>query len=279
MENLKGKQILIGKEPGNGRLQIAVIGYPNPMVLETTNCVPNCVSRCRINERIAHAQLNVEPSGALILRNMKPQNVTYVNGTEINFKRVRSSDIAELGYDHYPVRIDMILNAAETIVNKTQRNNAAGSFQKPSGTFETKNGDADKSKKRFGISHLEKVWNQYEEDMDRIVREQQKNAKRRMIPLMLGIVFTIVSAILADCVSVEALYITIPTSIITLLAYILIFNKKDTSYEDRKAVNEKLFDNYVCPNPECRKFLGNMSYRMIRRQYSMHCPYCKCEYY
>ncbi|MDE6295033.1 MAG: FHA domain-containing protein [Muribaculaceae bacterium] len=278
MENLKGKQILIGKEIKNGRLQIAVVGYPSPLALGTMNCVPNSVSRCRINEQIAHARLNVEQSGALILRNLKPQNVTFVNGSEIISKRVNPSDNIELGADHFSVSIEMILKAAETIVSRTQNNNSTGSFQNQYHAAENKSRNSSQTKK-FGISHLEKVWNQYEEEMDRIVREQQKNAKRRMIPLMLGIVFTLVSAILAECVSLEALYITIPTSIITLLAYILIFNKKDTSYEDRKAINEKLFDNYVCPNPECRKFLGNMSYRMIRRQYSMHCPYCKCEYY
>ena len=54
--------------------------------------------------------------------------------------------------------------------------------------------------------------------------------------------------------------------------------KNDDASDVLERLNEDFQDRYVCPNPDCNKFLGNLSYRLLKRQYSMHCPYCKCEY-
>lgn len=60
--------------------------------------------------------------------------------------------------------------------------------------------------------------------------------------------------------------------------YSFIGLKNDNTAEVLEQIGETFQDEYVCPNPDCNKFLGNISYRLLKKQYSMHCPYCKSEY-
>ena len=99
-----------------------------------------------------------------------------------------------------------------------------------------------------------------------------------MLPIMVGSLSGVASPILATLVAVNTLYITVPVAAISFGLYFLNYKKKDTSYEERKAATEKFTDEYVCPNPECNKFLGNLSYKLLKKQYSMQCPYCKSEF-
>ena len=94
MDRLKGKTILIGKEPGQGRLLVSVSGKT---AVGASNSVPNSVSRCKVAEGVAHAKITVDQSGNMVLTNMKTENVTYVNGSEIASKRILPSNTVELG--------------------------------------------------------------------------------------------------------------------------------------------------------------------------------------
>ena len=84
-ERLFGKTILIGREPINNRLLVSLnhngknyfapIGQPG--------CVPDCVSRCIPNENKAHCRLNIDPTGTMTIENVKAENITFVDGTQI----------------------------------------------------------------------------------------------------------------------------------------------------------------------------------------------------
>ena len=62
MDRLKGKTIFIGKEPGQGRLMLAIKdgGQIKATTLGQTNSVPNCVSRCKPAEDIAHCKIDFD---------------------------------------------------------------------------------------------------------------------------------------------------------------------------------------------------------------------------
>lgn len=263
MERLKGKTILVGKEPGQGRLLVAISGIGKTAAIGSPGCVPNCVSRCKPSENVAHAKLAIDQNGNITLSNMKSQNVTFVNGSEIASKRINQSNTVELGKDRFSVSVPMILETAKKIVDTS----TAGSGTKP-----------DSPKKKFNISHLRGVWNRYESEIDRIAQQQQETGKKRMLPIMVGSLSGVASPILATLVAVNTLYITVPVAAISFGLYFVNYKKKDTSYEERKAATEKFTDEYVCPNPECNKFLGNISYKLLKKQYSMQCPYCKSEF-
>lgn len=260
MERLRGKTILVGKEPGQGRLLVAVQG--KAAAIGSPGCVPNCVSRCKPTENVAHAKIVIDQNGNIILSNMKSQNVTFVNGSEIASKRINESNTVELGKDRFSVSVPIILETAKKIVGAT-----GGGGGKP-----------EPPKKKFNITHLSGVWDRYEQEIDRIAQQQQETGKKRMLPIMVGSLSGVASPILATLVAVNTLYITVPVAAISFGLYFVNYKKKDTSYEERKAATEKFTDEYVCPNPECNKFLGNLSYKLLKKQYSMQCPYCKSEF-
>ena len=83
LDNLRGKTILIGKEPGNGRLLISVNikGQVKNTTLGEMGCVPSCVSRCIPSDGVAHCKIDIDISGNITLTNAKPQNTTCVNAT------------------------------------------------------------------------------------------------------------------------------------------------------------------------------------------------------
>ena len=60
--------------------------------------------------------------------------------------------------------------------------------------------------------------------------------------------------------------------------YSFVAMKNDNTSEQQEQLLEQFQDNYACPNPNCNKFLGNISYKLLKKQYGMHCPYCKSEY-
>lgn len=267
MENLKGKTILIGKDSGQPKLKIAIRETGRAAVINGVAPVPDSVSRCMPEKQVAHASLSIDENGSLTLSNLKSQNVTWVNGKEIESKRLPEGCTVCLGRERYPVDVPLILKVAAQI--------AAGSAQSPQATQKT--GQQPNAGAPFDISHLRKVYQDYDDEMERIARTQQDLAKKRMLPIMVSSASGIVSGLVA-LVSVSTLAVSIPITAVVSFLYFKNYNKKDTSYEDRKQATETFQDTYVCPNPECNKFLGNLSYKLLKKQYGLHCPYCKCEY-
>ncbi len=250
MDRLKGKNILIGKEPGQGRLllSVAVEGHPRQAVVQSA--VPDSVSRCMPLENVAHCKIAVDNSGLMRLYNLKSQNVTYVDGMEIESKAINANSKVALGKDHFPINISTILNAAKQLVPQ-----AAAAMPE-----------------EFSIAHLEKVWDEYESALENIQLKQQKANKMRMLPIMIGSLSAVASPVIATVAAVESLYITVPIAAISFLMYFVIYQRKDTSLDEKKEANKRFMTDYVCPNPNCRHFMGNQHYQILSQ--STKCPYC-----
>lgn len=260
MDRLKGKIILIGKEPQNGRLLIAIQGNGKSAALGTPKSVPACVSRCKPAEGIAHAKIAVDQSGNMIISNMKPQNVTYVEGSEIVSKKVTPTSRVELGKDRYGIDLPAVLNAAKTIVS--------ANTPKPTPTPQP----FPEPQKVFNISHLEHVWNDYHDSLLEIRGRQRKiNIMRAGFSL-----FTLCA--MPTVVIIGPIgYVFTGIGIIGAV-YSFVGMKNDNSYIESDQLTEQFQDRYACPNPDCNKFLGNLSYRLLKKQYSMQCPYCKSKF-
>lgn len=256
MEKLKGKTILIGKEPGQGRLLVAVSGCGKSAAIGTAGCVPGSVSRCKPAEGVAHAEVAIDANGRMVVKNLKPMNITFVNGLETASKRVEASDTIELGKDRFRVSLPVVLDTAKKLVGG---NNTGG-------------GGTVGSKGTFNIAHLEVVWDKYHDEL-RDLREKQK----RVNLIRTGCsIFTICAM---PCTAFFGTVGFILTGIGFIGAVYSFFGlKNDNTMDEQERITENFQDHYVCPNPECNKFLGNLSYKLMKKQYSMHCPYCKCEY-
>ena len=261
MDNLKGKTILIGKEPGQGRLLVAIQETGKCCAIGAPGSVPACVSRCKPAEGSAHAKIAVGYDGCLTLTNMKAQNVTFVNGSEIASKRISLSNSVELGKDHYSINVPAIIEAAKKIA-------ALSETPKPQPNPQPS----------VDISHLRSVYENYETEMDRIVLAQQELGKKRMLPIMVSSASGILSG-LGALISLSSLWVTLPVTGIVSLLYFRNYNSKDTSYEDRKNANSEFQHNYVCPS--CGHFFGSLGYDLLKNQLrnpkdqKMYCPKCK----
>lgn len=267
MDILKGKTILIGKEPGPGRLLIAIQETGKIGAMGAPGSVPASVSRCKPAEGVAHAKLTVSHNGNLTLTNMKPQNITFVNGSEIVSKRVSLTNTVELGKDHYSISVPAIIEAAKKIAAISEgpkpQPNTPSNPQTP-----------------MDISHLKLVYENYETEMDRIVLAQQELGKKRMLPIMVSSASGILSG-LGALISLSSLWVTLPVTGVVSFLYFRNYNSKDTSYEDRKNANSEFQHNYVCPS--CGHFFGSLGYDLLKNQLrnpkdqKMYCPKCKCE--
>ncbi len=266
MDRLKGKTILLGKEPGQGRLLVAIVGGKTAAI-GSPNSVPNSVSRCKIAEGVAHAKINVDQNGNLILTNMKPQNVTFVNGTEVVSKRISQNNTVELGKDRFTVSIPLIIETAKKIAGVIPN---PGPGPKP-----------EPPKKKFNIKHLEAIYNDYHEK----VLERQRKQKKLGILASCSMFFTIGGSAFAALANKMGMgetaqdYLWILPVVGFIVFFISMYMRiKDTSIEDADATNLEYTKRFVCPNPDCGKFLGNMPYELMKTQYSMQCPYCKSEF-
>lgn len=262
MDNLKGKTILVGKEPGNGRLYVSVNvnGQHKVAPIGEMQSVPNSVSRCKPGENIAHCKITVGENGEMTITNMKPQNVTYVNGTEVMSKRLKAGSRIELGKDRYVMDLNAVIMAAQKIVGVTH---VQPTYSKPAPQMPTQ---------EYSIRHLKRVWNEYNNSMKSIKIRQRNNGLLSSIPMA----FSMFGGLVAG-VAPEVREIALVFTGIALFIMLIGFYKRftDKSIDESEELTEEFQHNYVCPNPQCHHFMGNQPYNVLRQNKT--CPYCKCK--
>ena len=252
MERLKGKTILIGRDPAVSSLLIAIKENGKTSSMGNPGSVPYSVSRCRVAEGVAHAKIEIDGKGEMTLYNMNSSNSTFVDGVEISICRITPHTNIELGKDRFRLRLSSILDEAKKNVPALP----------------------------VDISPLKDVWDSYEAEMDRIVKAQQDLGKKRMLPIMVSSASGILSG-LGALVSLSTLWVTLPVTGVVSALYFRNYNAKDTSYEDRRNATNDFQQKYVCP--VCNHFFGNMGYELLKNQLKnpkdqkMYCPKCRCE--
>lgn len=260
-ENLKGKVVYIGKDAGCGRLLISMSigGKKANALLGEQNSVPKSVSRCVPDEGVAHLSISVNDEGVITAKNLKSQNVTYVEGTEIVSKILLNDAEIELGLDKYPIKLSSILSVAEKIVEASEPTKIP----------------------EFNISHLEDVWNNYHNNCIELQKRTRKQNVQGRIPMFFTMGAGALSSIAFACGwgdEVKIICVILTVIGLLLMGYTFLKSKNDTSIEDRERFTDEFQENYICPNPKCGKYLGSYSYKLMKRQYSMSCPHCKCKF-
>ena len=263
MSTLKNCTILIGKEPGQGRLLVSATtnGQTKVTAIGNINSVPNCVSRCKPTEGVAHCQITIDSNGDMTLTNLKPQNVTFVNGTEIVSKRISLESHVALGKDRYIINLYALLSTVTQIVGTSNPVNPSNP-NKPASTPRS-------------IRHLERVWNDYDKALYDLQIRQKKDGIFRSLYMPIIIASTLLGYAL-NFLGIDKQL----TSVLSILFYIIAASVlfyglykaiKDKSIEERKELNEKFQDDYICPH--CNHFLGFQAYKILKQ--NSNCPYCK----
>lgn len=281
MDLLKGYTIIGGRDPQTKQLLVAVwLGdkYVRGKMGQA-GTVPAQVSRCIPEQGSAHFMIEINQQGTIKVSNLKEANVTYINGEAISSKVVKLTDQMELGGARFPVNLVKVLNAAKQIV--CQKTGVA--FQPirvPKAAPITPPNPGSKPKEPevlYDISHLRMVWDRHYETSIAI----QKRQKRLGLFGSVSLIFSMFSGALSYIFKGnEALEIILPAMTVCGLIVCVasfIMRARDNSIEEREEDKDWFMDNYVCPNKECRKYFGEMPYRLLRNQFKA-CPQCKSKY-
>ena len=251
-DSFKGKEIFVGRESGTNRLLVYLYinGHIKALQIGNPSSVPKSVSRAIPNQNKAHLSIIIDDNGNIIVTNIKPENVTFVNGSQIVSKRISENDKIELGAGRYLLPLQDLLAKASKLTTDT-------SNLKP---------------ETYNISHLEKVWNDYKTGQKEI-KEKQK--KINLVRSGCGI-FTMCAMPTIFFLGPIGYALTGIGVLGNIYSFVCI--KKSDPQEEMEKLTDNLQETYVCPNPDCNRFLGSYSYTLMKRQYRMECPYCKSKY-
>ena len=257
MERLKGKEILIGREPLKHCLLIGVKsgGKIKPATIDVERSLPNSISRCMLSEGNAHCKISVGQDGMMVIHNLKAQNVTYVNDAEVETRELTGEYKVALGKDKYPIDINQILTTARSM--------AVNEEDIVSG---------------HSIRHLQRVWEEYDNALYKL-QKRQKNLgliKSLYMPctVLTGLIGFVFKSIGVENANTEIISMIMYIIAAMVLFYGLFRTITDKSLEERKMLDKKFQEDYVCP--KCKHFLGVKSYDILRQD--KFCPYNKCKW-
>ena len=238
---------IIGREPGGtgNRLRIISQLTKQEYFINSVTPLPNTISR-------EHCLLSVNPQlGTYSLKNLKPQNTTWVNGVEIASIGIRLDDRIELGPSHYPLDVKSVLGVLSTEVPKT-----------------------------YSITHLKSVWEKYHQEKMQLQIKERRNGAVRSVTGVLSPLAILCALVPIPGIS-DALRIVLFGGMFFISLYFLISGIKNAKkYPQFYDELDKQFQrDYVCPNPSCQRFLGNVPYDvLVRSTTGCPMPHCKAIY-
>ena len=225
-------ELIIGRDASTSQLRITM--GQQTKAFGATGSVPITVSR-------QHCSLIINPNGSYKITNLKPQNVTFINGVEMMAKTITEKDKRVLGPSKFLVSWDWIKSFVPQLVD---------------------------------FRSLQRVWEEYDEHkLDQQIADRKFNSLRGITGLItMG---AIALSIIFPEFRETPLYIGLYLFGILISVGFTVKAYKDSSKGPlrQKQLTEEFQQHYVCPN--CRHFLGFQSYDVLTQ--NDNCPYCKAK--
>lgn len=240
-------ELLIGREPQGNQLIIVVDG--KPIKVNVNESVPDTVSRYNPKTGTAHVRIILSTNGFRLF-NLNEDNVTYVNGENVESCMVTKSSVIELGDDQYRINLQKILKLV--------------GYQPT-----------------FSIKHLRRVWERYDKDLLDLQLEEKKKQNQQRLQ-------GIVSQLSMLCVIIPSVIPSLPIApwvravmVLGALGMGIYFyirgNRTDDSFIIKKRELEEQFrKDYVCPNSKCGHYIGMIPYDTLEQR--RKCTCCGCNY-
>lgn len=227
-------EIEFGRNGDNGKLNIACAGK----VVCKSIAVDSSVSK-------RHCLLTLSDSGEMTLRNLNPDNETFLNGVSINVKKFEFTEntVIKLGSKGLVLPLKEIL--------------------KEMGIKQT-----------YSVLHLKEVISGYKNaKMQMQIRQGRQNAMRGLMP-----VFMALAAVLGFTGILPLETRAIP-SVISLVFACYFGYKGFISASDnpkkQMELDRKYHEECICPNPDCRHFLPGEYDDILR---AGACPWCRSKF-
>ena len=223
-------EIIVGRDQTTRQLSIVMDGKCKLYGLP--NSVPMDVSR-------NHVSLQPLGNGKWQVKNLKEQNVTFVNGIAIESKTISESDKVELGNSHYLLTWDALSEPKVETVD---------------------------------IHALKRVWDEYNTANIKLKKRQKNIGLLASIPIGISMLGGLLSGIAPDYLKPYAYVFTVMAVIVMLYGFYRRFT--DNSIEEQEEIKKTFQRSYICP--KCRHFMGFQDYDILAQGDA--CPYCKRKY-
>ncbi len=234
-------KIIVGREEGKSRLHLVSINDQGKVVKDVCAGAEQSVNQSVSRQ---HLLLELQDDGTMILENIKMQNVTYVNGVEVHRKTVKPGDRVEMGIHHYLLDWEPVKALLPQMVD---------------------------------VRGLKTVFDDYREAIKQLNKKQAQSAALKSIT---GI-FSMGAIAVGIFFGREGDFTTLTAILygVALVATIFFFVKSWLDAGRLPELREKIQDDFqhscVCPNDQCRHYMGNYSfYDNLPKQ----CPYCHAKY-
>lgn len=240
-------EAFLGKEEGAHRLEVKV--GQKSFAVGSPESVPKSVSR-------SHCLLTVEFSDdakrtvkSIIIKNVKIQNTTYVDGLEIEQKAIKENSLVQLGFERYKLDVPAIVAKLRLLLPEI--------------------------KIEYSILPLKNVWEEYDRTKLAITTSSVKSANRQRLQGILSMFGMLVGFI--PGVPTTFRVVIIGAALVMAVYFFVKGSVGDPVHKRLHDLDEDFRKRYVCPNPECHHYLGQTPYDVLRQNKS--CGYCKCKYY
>ena len=209
-----------------------------------------------------HCKVTDNVDGTYTIENLSPSG-TKVDGVDILRTTVKPNSRIQLGQSFSATLVELIGIPQPTMSNGSRLPNSeekSSVKSKPQPEVKT-----------FNISHLRRVWEDYNNANIEMADSQRKT---NLIRTGLGI-FTMCA--------MPTIFFFGPVGYaltgIGVLGNIYSFAgmKNAETAEERQRRQDAFDDSWVCPNPECGHSLLAKNYKLLVRNHQS-CPYCKCRY-
>jgi len=190
-----------------------------------------------------------------------------VNGVSFNKKQVGPDTPLRFGSTETTVRK---LLAAWQNDRKADEWHGNGGNEKPQGSEDVS----------AAFDALECVWKDYNKQKSALQLSVSKLNNVRMMVLPVGSLISIVVSMLAANDMAMKLVGTVIGVLFTIGVSIVIgrlsMSRQKQVHEDTEELTAKFMLTYVCPNPKCKHYLGNVPFKVLKAQGA--CPYCKAKF-
>ncbi|MDE6022013.1 MAG: FHA domain-containing protein [Muribaculaceae bacterium] len=210
-----------------------------------------------------HCKVTDNGDGTYIIENLSPSG-TKVDGVDILRTTAKLNCHIQLGQSFSATLVELI-----GVPQSTHTAEQASTSNKKSTSSTTHQQDS--AVKTFDISHLKRVWEDFNNTNIEMAEAQRKT---NLVRTGLGI-FTM-------CAMPTIFFFGPVGYILTgigVLGNIYSFAgmKNAETAKERQNRQDEFDDAWVCPNPECGHSLLAKNYKMLVRNHQT-CPYCKCKY-
>lgn len=203
------------------------------------------------------------------LEDLDSSRGTVVNGQQIYQTRVRLDT---------PVSLGNFATSVGQLLGFVTQHNGGGSVK----LVDHPQGSNQPPVKTLSIGHLERVFDEYEENTKNISKQRARQQGRRALPMQIGMPLIMFVGIIIDVAHVDdntalafKMVLSLVCVVLTLVLTLTSFSSNDTMVEDTFETNKQFQIDYVCPG--CKNFLG-MNRPVQALLNSGKCPYCKSRF-